>query len=92
MLIGNKREDVFMKDQRKSAAAPAVRKNGTGALTPRVYAGSRTLFGAVRASDLLFAVCFIVTAALLFISVRYGIQSADEGFDTDPHRQILKQG
>ena len=57
----------------------------------RVFAGTKTLFGAVRASDAVFAAVFLFTAVFFFVSVRYGVQSADESFYlTIPYR--LMQG
>jgi len=60
--------------------------NGDSSLS-RSYAGTGRLFGAIKQSDAVFAVLFIFTVVFFFVSMRYGIQSADESFYlTIPYR------
>ena len=78
---------------KKNAGSPE--KNGSAALNGSLlknnyhYAGAKAVFGPFRASDIAFAVLFIFTAVFFMISMRYGVQSADEAFYfTIPYRLL----
>lgn len=67
-----------MNDRKRQTSSGGVPAGSP--LRPRVYAGAKTLFGPVRVSDAVFAAAFAFTAVFFFVSMRYGIQSADESF------------
>ena len=79
------------REKQPAARCPGITEPGGAALSPAPYAGTRPLFGRLITADAAFCVLFVFTAVFFFVSVRYGVQSADESFYlTIPYR--LMQG
>ncbi len=77
------------KRERHALRPPYAPENGGASLRSAPFFGTQPLFGGFRLSDAVFCVLFVFTAVFFFVSVRYGIQSADESFYfTIPYRMM----